>query len=278
MESSVKNYIVVGICQTPHFEENASLGYLITKTKIDHAKDDCNLFVKLKNPRKVYSYVNTVTAKYNYTYSLNSNVLRFLGISKNAGDKIFNALLYSVGGIVIIIIMIGSVFLIHNAFHISLNERMHQFGILLSVGATKKQLRNSVLFEGLCIGTIGIPFGILLGLGLIHIVLFAVAENFSDILYADVPLTLTISIPVLLLAAFISLITILISAYLPARKAAATPVMECIRQTNEIKVESKTIKTSKLAERIYGIEGMLALKNFKKEIKNAAAVLYYHLF
>lgn len=110
MESSVKNYTVVGICQTPHFEENASLGYLITKTKIDHAKDDCNLFVKLKNPRKVYSYVNTVTAKYNYTYSLNSNVLRFLGISKNAGDKIFNALLYSVGGIVIIIIMIGSVF------------------------------------------------------------------------------------------------------------------------------------------------------------------------
>ena len=63
----------------------------------------------------------------------------------------FNTLLYSVGGILVSIIMIGSIFLIYNSFNISLNERTHQFGIFSSVGATAKQLRNSVLFEGLCI-------------------------------------------------------------------------------------------------------------------------------
>ncbi|MGO0943661.1 FtsX-like permease family protein, partial [Clostridioides difficile] len=44
------------------------------------------------------------------------------------------------------IILLGSIFLIYNSFNMSLNERTHQFGILSSVGATAKQLRNSVLF------------------------------------------------------------------------------------------------------------------------------------
>lgn len=267
-----KNYTITGICQTPIFEQNSSPGYtLITKSDTPYTSDDFSLFVALKNPRHVYSYVNNV--KNDYAYSFNNHVLRFLGISKNSADIIFNTLLYSVGGIVIIIIMIGSVFLIHNAFNISLNERMHQFGILLSIGATEKQLLNSVLFEGLCIGMMGIPFGIFAGIGGISLVLSVVVKNLENILYDNVPLRLIISIPILIIAAFISLITILISAYIPARKAAGTPVMECIRQTNEIKVESKMIKTSKFTERIYGLEGMLALKNFKRNKKRCRSII-----
>ncbi|OJT72941.1 hypothetical protein BM531_20785, partial [Clostridioides difficile] len=70
----------------------------------------------------------------------NDNVLRFIGVSDN---NLFNMFLYSVGGIVLAIIMLGSIFLIYNSFNMSLNERTHQFGILSSVGATAKQLRNS---------------------------------------------------------------------------------------------------------------------------------------
>ena len=152
-------------------------------------------------------------------------------------DNLFNMVLYSMGVIVIAIIMIGSVFLIYNAFNISLNERMHQFGILSSVGATEKQLRNSVLFEGFCIGLIGIPIGIIVGLGSINFVITLVSNNFKNIFYNQVPLTMSISPLVIIAATVISMITILISAFIPAKKAARTPVMECIRQTNEIKVE-----------------------------------------
>lgn len=77
-----------------------------------------------------------------------------MGISEN---RLFNTLLYTVGLILAAIIMTGSVFLIYNSFNISLNERIRQFGILSSVGATSKQLLNSVLFEGLCIGAAGTP-------------------------------------------------------------------------------------------------------------------------
>ena len=87
------------------------------------------------------------------------------------------------------------------------------------------------------------------------------------------PLTLTISVPALIASAVISMITILISAYIPARKAAKRPVLESIRQTNEVKIDSKAVKTSDFAQRVYGLEGMLALKNFKRNKKRYRSIV-----
>ncbi|KNZ40462.1 FtsX-like permease family protein [Acetobacterium bakii] len=264
-----RTYTVVGIYQRPGFEESTAPGYtLITKADPQDQADSVSLFVTLKNPRSIQTYASSTAGA--GAYVLNDNVLRFMGLSD---DNIFNVFLYAVGGIVVAIIMIGSIFLIYNAFNISLNERTRQFGILSSVGATAKQLRNSVLFEGLCIGAVGIPIGVLVGIGSISLVISVVAGNFGNVMYSNVPLTLTVSIPVIVVAAAVSLVTILISAYIPARKAANTPVMESIRQTNEIKVESKAAKTSKLAQRIYGLEGTLAQKNFKRNKKGYRSIV-----
>jgi putative ABC transport system permease protein len=267
-----RTYTVVGICQTPRFEDNSAPGYtVITTADTADTTDDLSLFVTLKNPREVHAYANGTAG--NHAFILNNTVLRFLGLSDDPGDQIFNAFLYSAGGIIILIVMIGSIFLIYNSFNISLNERTHQFGILSSVGATAKQLRHSVLFEGLCIGAIGIPIGVLAGIAITGLVIGVVSKNFANILYLGVPLTLTVSAPAILAAAAGSMITILVSADIPARKAANTPVMDCIRQTNEVKVESKAVKTSKLARSIYGLEGTLALKNFKRNKKRYRSIV-----
>lgn len=265
-----RTYTIVGVCQTPAFEEDFSPGYtLITRTDTTDLVNELSLFVTLKNPRKVYSYVDKTAA--NHAYILNNYILRFMGLDST--DKIFNTLLYSVGGIVVAIIMIGSIFLIYNSFSISLNERTQQIGILSSVGATSKQLRNSVLFEGACIGVIGIPIGIVVGIVSIGFVISVVDKNFESVLYTNVPLTLNVSVFAIVGAATVSIITILISAYIPARKSANTPVMECIRQTNEVKVESKVVRTSKLTQSIYGLEGILALKNFKRNKKRYRSIV-----
>jgi len=264
-----RTYTVVGICQRPGFEESTAPGYtLITKADAQNQADSFSLFVTLTNPRGVHAYASNTAGSYSYVF--NDNVLRFMGLSD---DNVFNMFLYAVGGILVAIIMIGSIFLIYNAFNISLNERTRQFGILSSVGATAKQLRNSVLFEGLCIGAVGIPIGVMVGIASIRLVISVVAGNFGNVMYSNVPLTLTVSIPVIVIAAAVSMVTILISAYIPARKAANTPVMESIRQTNTIKVESKAVKTSKLAQRLYGLEGTLALKNFKRNKKGYRSIV-----
>lgn len=264
-----KTYTVVGICQRASFEETSAPGYtLITNADTQNEADSLNLFVTLKNAWQTRSYAEN--AAQGHEYILNDEVLRFMGLS---GDKLFNILLYTVIGIVVAIIMIGSIFLIYNSFSISLNERTRQIGILASVGATAKQLRNSVLFEGLCIGMVGIPIGILVGIGCMALVLSAVAGSFGEILYSGAPLTLVVSVPVIIAAAAISMVTILISSYIPAKKAANMPVMECIRQTNEVKVESRAVKTSKLQRRLFGLEGILALKNFKRNRKRYRSIV-----
>lgn len=264
-----RTYTVVGICERPGFEESLSPGYtLITKADDRNKVGSFSLFVSLTNPRSVHSYASSRTG--NGGYIFNDNVLRFMGLSD---DNIFNTFLYSVGGILVVLIMVGSIFLIYNSFNISLNERTHQFGILASVGATGRQLRNSVLFEGLCIGVVGIPIGVIVGIGSIWLVILAVAKNFENVMYDNVSLTLLVSGPVIVVAAAVSMVTILISAYIPARKAANTPVMECIRQTNEIKVESKAVKISKLSKRILGLEGILAQKNFKRNKKRYRSIV-----
>lgn len=264
-----KTYTVVGICERPSFEEAASPGYtLITAADPADQADSFNVFVTLDNPREVQRYAKDKAGGYSTIF--NDYVLRFMGLSD---DTLFNTLLYSVGSILVVLIMLGSVFLIYNAFNISLNERTRQFGILASVGATSKQLRNSVLFEGVCIGAVGIPIGLAVGIGSITLVISLIAGNFKNILSTDVPLLLTISVPALIASAVISMITILISAYIPARKAARRPVLESMRQTNEVRIESKAVKTSGFAQRAYGLEGMLALKNFKRNKKRYRSIV-----
>ncbi len=262
-----RTYTVVGICRKPVFEESSAPGYtLITKEDEQVKADSLSLFVTLK----IHVMFALIQVVLEHDYIFNDNVLRFMGISDN---NLFNMFLYSVGGVVLAIIMLGSIFLIYNSFNMSLNERTHQFGILSSVGATAKQLRNSVLFEGICIGVIGIPIGVVIGIVSIGLVISVIAKNFANILYVNVPLTLTLSIPAIVVAAVVSMVTILISAYIPARKAANTPVMECIRQTNEVKIESKSVKTSKLTQQIYGLEGVLAMKNFKRNKKRYRSIV-----
>jgi putative ABC transport system permease protein len=264
-----RTYTVVGICERPGFEEYSAPGYtLITTTDPADKADSFSIFVMLKNPRQVHAYASNTAGTQAYVF--NDEVLRFMGLSD---DNMFNALLYSVGGVLVALIMIGSIFLIYNSFNISLNERTRQFGILSSVGATAKQLRNSVLFEGLCIGAVGIPIGVVVGIVSISLVISFVAGNFGNIAYSTVPLTLTVSVPTIVAAAAVSMVTILISAYIPARKAASTPVMESIRQTNKVKIESKAVETSKFTQRICGLEGTLALKNFKRNKKRYRSIV-----
>lgn len=264
-----KTYQIVGICQRPPFESQTAPGYTFITVRNEAASGfSKTLFVTLKTPQKTQTYLKQIGTSQGYL--LNDDVLRFYGLSD---DKTFNMLLYSVAAVLIALIMIGSVFLIYNSFHMSLNERMQQYGILMSVGATEKQLRHSVLFEGFCVGCMGIPVGIAIGIPAVKLVLMLTEHNFSNILYADVPLKLHISGAALVVAVLISFLTILLSAWLPARKAVQTPIIECIRQTNEVQVSKKAVKISRVVESQLNLEGSLALKNFKRNRRRYRSVV-----
>ncbi len=265
VQGSTKSYTIVGVCSRPCFEPYDALGYsAITKLDSSISPTDAyfDIFIKLKKPRQIYDY--SLISDGNYSINLNHELLRYQGISESGS---FNRVLYSLGAILILLIMVGSVLLIYNSFSISVSERTQQFGILASVGATRKQLRMSVLYEGIYIGLVGIPLGIISGLAGISLTLALIGAVFSGLFGGSVDFTVAISLMWLLIAAMVGTLTIMISAYIPARRAAKLSAIEAIRQTADIKITARKIKTSKLARKLFGLEGMLALKNMKRSRK-----------
>src|SRR5699024_9809081 len=162
------------------------------------------------------------------------------------------------------VIIVGSFSLIYNAFAISVSERSQHLGMLSSVGATKKQKRNSILFEGAVIGAVSIPFGLVSGIGGIAVTLTfinSILQRFDDF---KTDLTVHVTPFVIMIAVAISILTIFISAYIPAVRASRISAIDAIRQAKDIKLTQKKVKTSKLVRKLFGMEAEIALKNLKR--------------
>ncbi|MDR0738538.1 MAG: ABC transporter permease [Oscillospiraceae bacterium] len=260
---TTKTYTVVGICKRPVFEDFSAAGAtIITKTNFHmNERSSFDVFISLKSPRKVYDYAKKIAG--NYDCKFNTDLLRFMGVSDS--DK-FNRVLYSFAGILIGLIMTGSILLIYNSFAISVSERSRQFGILSSVGATRKQLRKLVLFEGFYIGIIGIPLGVIFGITGIGITLKLI-DNIINVANVGVNFSLSVSVFLLLITTAIGIFTIMISAYIPARRTFKKSAISVIKQVDDVKVKPKKLRTPKIISLLFGIEGNLALKNFKRNKK-----------
>jgi putative ABC transport system permease protein len=170
--------------------------------------------------------------------------------------------------------MVGSISLIHNSFSISVSERSREFGILSSVGATQKQLAYSVLFEGLIVAFIGIPIGVLCGIAGIGVTLGFVGDIITGQSISDVDIYLFISTPMIVIAIAVALITILISAYIPAIRAAKTSAIDIIRQSSDIKISAKKLRGGSFTGKLFGIEGFLAIKSFKRNRKRYRSTIF----
>ncbi len=172
------------------------------------------------------------------------------------------------------VIIIGSVALIYNAFAISVSERSRHLGMLSSVGATKAQKRNSVFFEGAIIGAISIPIGILAGIAGIAVTFWAINTFLEGALGIDEELQVVVTVYSIVVACVISILTIFISTYLPARKASKISAIDAIRQTHDVKLSRKAVKTSKLIRKIFGMEAEIGLKNLKRNKRRYQATVF----
>ncbi len=191
----------------------------------------------------------------------NDELLFYNGMNQ---DFSFMLTVYGVAAVLIVIIIIGSISLIYNAFAISVTDRSSDFGMLASVGATKAQKRAMVLTEAGLIGAIAIPLGIFFGFLGIGITFICVSPLLGSSLNLTVPLRLKIMPSAMIAAILLSSLTILLSAWLPARRAAKITPIDAIRQTMDVKLTAKAVRTSKLTRKLFGLEGELALKNMKR--------------
>lgn len=266
-----KTYTIVGIIERPSYEleDYQAPGYtIITYSDNINNTDVANISVLFNNvgdyEETTEQIVNTVKEDTGVDISTvaNVNVIRFDGgLSENTMN-----VLYGIAGVIIVIIVVSSVFVIRNSFAISVAEKTKQYGMLASVGATKKQIRKTVLLEGTYIGAIAIPLGILCGIIAIVVLLWIVNYLIGDMMDGVVFIYNVPLLPILL-SIVISAITIYLSCIIPAIRASRISPIEAIRGNEDIKIKAKKIKTSKLTKKIFGIGGVIASKNLKRNKK-----------
>jgi putative ABC transport system permease protein len=274
--NETKTVTIVGTIEPPSWEPAWSpgytvIGYLNEKSLSD--TDTVDAFVVLpKIKSSLFDHAkNLAREEAIEKVNFNSDLLRYYGVTDNDNLR---ATLFSLAGIIMGVIIIGSVALIYNAFAISVSERARHLGMLSSVGATKKQKRNSVFFEGAVIGAISIPIGILAGLAGIGLTFAFINKYLQGALGVSEKLELVVTPASVLIACGVSILTIFISTYIPAQKASKISAIDAIRQTHDIKLSGKTVKTSKLVRKIFGIEAEIGLKNVKRNKKRYLATLF----
>lgn len=275
INTKAKEYTIVGIFDYGmNYNENFYTPSYDVYTLLD-SKDEIstvNLYVQYKEPKDYRALNDEINPKIvnedgfevrTYVQDTNDYLLDVLGVGFSANTQ---TALYIMMGIVIGIIMVSSVFVIKNGFSISIVERYKQFGMLSSVGATSKQIKRSVLFEGFLLGLIAIPIGILCGLLAVFILVHLVNFILKDFMDHDMIVFYITSLPIIV-ALLTSVITIFLSCYLPARKAAKLSIIDLIRSNNSIKIKSKKLKTPRYITKLFGIGGEIAHKNLKRNKK-----------
>ena len=168
------------------------------------------------------------------------------------------------------------IIVIHNSFAVSMNARIHQFGIFSSIGATPKQIRACLLQEAaaLCILPIliGNLLGILISMGIIHMVNSLLGSDVAgrrEAVFGYHPLVLVATL-------LLTVVTIWISAWMPARKLSRLTPLEAIKNTGELQLKRK--KKSPLLTCLFGLEGELAggaLKAQKRALRTASLSLIF---
>ena len=257
-------YKIVGIVERSNFESYSASGYTAFTLDVNSDKGNANLYVMFNKNKKIIKQSEELAKELNYNGDINYNST----LLALYGESTYGNVMSSMGGMMIImlsLVSIGCIIVIYNSFAISVMERKKEFGLLSSIGATKRQLSHTVFFEAVVVGVIGIILGILgayIGIGCVILIINNLISDMLEYKLHLVTNPLFIIIPVIFM-----IVVIGVSAFIPSRKASKVSPIEAIRQNDDIKINKKKIKTSKFVNKLFGIEGEIALKNIKRNKK-----------
>lgn len=174
---------------------------------------------------------------------------------------------------IILLLMAACSAMISNVLSISLQERIKQIGMLASIGATGKQKKASVTIEAFILGMVGIPLGLLFGLGLTAVVLAMIRLSFENAFtFGAIELNTHIHWIILLLGAVSGIGSLFFACQTPGRIASKVTVIDTLKQSNVYQVKRKKIPHGKVMSVFFGIYGALASKNIYRNPKRFHAI------
>lgn len=293
VDGKSKNFKIVGVMNKldDDLDNDVVIGITYLDIKEKTKNDTVNVAICANEPSEIYEIAPAISKNlglkvasnddsddmiYNNdngvayeNLSFNEHLLRLKGASAYANiNRSINAAMF----VVTTLVVVCTVATIYNAFSISINDRKKQFGILNSIGATKSQIMKIVFIEAIVVSVIGIPLGLITGTFAIDLIFKLIKYMFSSSVIAQLNLRVVYNPYVIILSALIVLLTILVSAILPALNAAKTPPLEAIKNSSSLKLGK--VKDSKLVRLLFKTEGVLAYKNLRRNKKKFRITLF----
>lgn len=258
---------IVGVIERDYYEDS-EIGCFIYTTGL--TSDKMDVFITYKKVNKTYENTESIAKslgilqgdEYYDRVEYNTSLLALHGTSN------YSNLINSMAGMLIImlsLVSIACVIVIYNSFAISVMERKKQFGLFSSIGATKRQIKSTVLYEAMIVSLIGIPLGILsayLGIYVVVLIMNNLLKGMFSVGFHLSTYPLFVIIPIIFMV-----ITIFVSASIPAKRASKISPIEAIRLNDDIKIKSKKVKSPKIIRKLFGIEGDIAYKNMRRNKK-----------
>lgn len=270
-----KTYTIVGVSTNPGYQKFAEPCYLVLTTGVQTTISD--IYLKTKSIDDTSDFIAKNFG--DHQSKINETLLRYFG----QGVSDIRYMLFGMCAVLMVVVAIASIALIYNSFSISLTERTRQFGLFKSIGATRFQVIVSVFLEAGFLAVSAIPAGLLIGCVGVSCVFRLLKNSFDAMINSNgvayvgsISMTFYTQVWYLVVAAVTGLITILISAMVPAMRAGRISPIEAIRQTNDIKDPkfARNIRGRGILGMVFGVGGLIAHRNAKRNKKSYRAISF----
>lgn len=248
-----QSYKLVGLLNNSEFTQKNKQGRLLTY-KSEFAIGEGRILIEINEKadfNEVLDELNSITEDNNI--AINTDLIRAL---KPESDQSILAILV----VVVSIVVITTIVVIYNAFQISIVERMKQFGLLRSIGATRKQIRQIVMKEAAVLAFIAIPIGIvcsLLALAILQAFFWILLDKGSYSFF-------NIDWKIVFTSSILTLIAVLVSSYYPAFFAGRISPLLAISSRLSIKKERIKKQNNKVLRKPFSFPLSMAIKNVKR--------------
>ena len=241
-----------------------SFSKILSDARISDAENAFSAYIRFQHPKDTYQLTEKLISEFeSVSWSYHASLLRWYGVSDHSH---LLPILIGLCVVLVLLIMGGSILLIYNAFSISLRERTAQFGLLSSIGATKNQLRHSVFFEAFIVSGIGIPLGLIFGIGGIGVTLHFIGESITMWIHGTAyGIPLKISTAPMIVSIVTSLMTVFISAWIPSRRIQSLSPMDAVHSRSDVVLRPADVRVSRLTLHLFHTEGMLAQKYYRRD-------------
>ncbi len=225
------------------------------------AEDASMFYVQLSTTRNVQKSMDDIVNKLNLSDGHISGNTKLLALLGQGADSL-SLQIYGTAAILFVLVLLAGIMMIASSLNSNVVGRTQFFGMMRCIGASKKQIRNIVRLEALSWCALAIPLGVAVGVIIIWGLCYALRMLAYDY-FGNMP-AFAISVPSILAGVIVGLLTVLLAAQAPAKRASKASPLAAV--SSGFNVAHNVKKAANV--RRFKIEAALGIRHAVESKKN----------